>query len=876
MKKFISAADSFKVLHLKGSYFEMGIQYGQQLKEEIAFAIENCVHMWGIKKQNWRKETIYEFALKASQRAPSRIKKELEGMALGSGISIRDILAWNYIDDYWEVCQCSAFAAKGGLTFDGKMIVGRNNDYEDDLSNEIALTIVREPSSGNATLCNTWAGTIGTYEGINDKGLVVTTQFSQTFDRNEAGLSVKHKNLLLLEKCSSVEQVIDILLKDPVNFGCNILVADSETSAVIECSSSGCTIRLEEEERSISTNHYVKHVCYSPQDTALYLTRERFQYLNDQLDLHKGKLVLSKVVEMLTTGLVSKKGPDEYTTRCAIYMPESKDVYVAHGLLPASEGEFLKLNLDELLHNRKLLTHIPFTSKKADLENIKAPASFQELNWDIKKTQSIGNCVFDTWIEYLNALPHLSLPNLSSATTVKESLTFDIPEKGLAEEELVEYSKKLFFNHTTHVGYPGFLAYIMGAGTLPGVIADFIASAMNQNVGAWNLGPAAAEIETKLFQWFAQLFGLPESALGLTMAGGALANFTALKVARDQIGRMQLHHKDLANVAPLILYCSDRSHVNIDRAADMLGLGIDAVRKIETDENFKIKMDKLVEAIEEDRDAGNQPFAVVGTAGTFFGSIDPLFEMANICKKYNLWFHVDGAYGSMAILSKLTEDLFKGIELADSITFDPHKWLYISQSTSCVLFRDMSQAKASFVIDDDYVYEDKERTGIDFSHYGPQWSRGFSALKIWFSLIVHGKKAYSEGISQDILLARYFAEIVQAHPDFELTTTPNLSICCFRYKPQKISNSSSEEQRELYLNEVNKKLLTAIQLNGRFFLSSTNLNGKFMLRICIINFRNKTSHLLNFLHLLSTIGHELDQSQMENKSKQHKTILSYG
>ncbi|WP_199121604.1 hypothetical protein, partial [Pedobacter sp. ASV28] len=192
--------------------------------------------------------------------------------------------------------------------------------------------------------------------------------------------------------------------------------------------------------------------------------------------------------EILTTGPVLKKGPDKYTTRCAIYLPESREVLVAHGLLPASEGEFLKLNLDELLHNRKLLTHIPFTSKKVDLENIKTPAPFQELNWDIKKTQSLGNCIFDTWIEYLTALPHLAVLNLSSTTEVKESLTFDIPEKGLAEEELVEYSKKLFFNHATHIGHPGFLTYIMVAETLPGVIADFIALAMNQNVGGWNLG----------------------------------------------------------------------------------------------------------------------------------------------------------------------------------------------------------------------------------------------------------------------------------------------------------------------------------------------------------------------------------------------------
>jgi len=886
MEKFISATEVFKILHLKGTYFEMGVQHGQQLKADIAFAIERCVHAWGVKQQNWRKESIYDFAIKSVKKAPLRIRQELEGVASGSGIDYKDILAWNYLDDYWEVCQCSAFAAKGSLVSDGRMMVGRNNDYDNDYSNEISVTIVREPLFGNITITNTWAGTIGTYEGINEHGLVVTTQFSQTFDRNEAGISVKHKNLALLEEYGSVAETVASLVKDHPNFGCNILVADSESSSVVECSFSGVTVRTEMEERSISTNHYVKHVCYPAQDTPSFLTKERYQYLEDQLHAHKGNLDILKIKSILTTGPVIKAGPVEYTTRCAIYIPESREIHVAHGLLPASDGAFLRLNLNEILKDRKLLCLIPLKQKQEDTEYAKIsaamPSPFQDLNWDVKKTQSLANRVLEVWADYLKGLPALPVLNLSSAATVKESMTFDIPEKGLSEDALVEYSRKLLFTHATHTGHPGFLAYIMGTGTLPGTIADFIASAMNQNVGGWNLGPSAAEIETRLLQWFAQLFGLPDSALGLTMVGGAIANLTALKVARDTIGGMHLRQAGLARNPQLVLYCSERAHVTIDRAADMLGLGIGALRKVETDENFRMNIDRLTEAIEADINLGNKPFAVVGTAGTTsFGSIDPLKEIAQVCKKNNLWFHVDGAYGAMAILSELGKNLFDGIELADSITFDPHKWLYISQSASCVLFRDMRHAEAAFVIDDDYVYEDKEetKTGIDFSDYGPQWSRGFSALKIWFSLIAHGRESYSQRITQDILLTRYFSEIVRQHPDFELAMDPNLSVCCFRYKPQKlpafipaqeelncINGNNPDECIEPYLNRLNQKLLTAIQLNGRFFPSSANLNGKFLLRICIVNFRTEAVHLYDFLELLSTTGNELNQQHMGSET----------
>ncbi|MFT4664146.1 MAG: aromatic-L-amino-acid decarboxylase [Gammaproteobacteria bacterium] len=867
MKQFIPASKEFKLIHLKGTYYEMGVQYGSHFKHEILYAIEHCVNRWGVEEHQWDKEALKNFSVQAFETIEIRFKDEIKGIADGARISLEDLLIWNFIDDYWEKNGCSAFAANGSFTSDGNMIIARNNDYEDDYSNEISITVVREPLEGIPNLCHSWAGLVGTYEGINLNGLVVTTQFSENEDRSTNGKSVKCVNLKLLENCSTIEEAIKMVQNTPLNFGCNILIADGNKSVVIECSGSGSTVVLESGGKSVSTNHFTKHISNPPQNTESYLTEERREFLSQEITNYKSRLDVDKVKKILKSPPIARYGlPDFHTLRSAIYIPKKRESYVAHGLLPAFEGNYILMNLEEILKEEKFIYKYPV---EFDLESTEKPLPFEELNWNPEKAGSLGHGILDVWESYLKQLPQLPVLNLSSPEEVSTSMTFEIPQKGLSEEALIDYSKKLFFSNATQTGHPGFLAYIVGSGTVSGAIGDFIASAINQNVGGWNLGPAASEIELNLFNWFAEIFGLPKSAIGMVMSGGAMANFTAIKVARDTVGGFDLRSKGLKGTPQLIIYCSERSHVTIDRAADMLGLGMNAVRKIDTDSNFRMRTDKLTEAIESDLQAGNKPFIVVGTSGTTsFGSIDPLAEIATICKKYKLWFHVDGAYGALAILSDKARPLFKGIEHADSITFDPHKWLYMPQSASCVLFRNMNQPEAAFVIDDDYVYEDKEATksGIDFSDFGPQWSRGFAALKIWFSLLAHGKEAFSKRISHDIKLVNYFAKMVQKHDKFELMTKPSLSICTFRYKPKEIPDFSSLEEKANYLDEINKDVLLAIQLDGKFFPSSASLNGQFVLRICIVNYRTEANHLIDLLDLLSKTGEKI------NKSIIHKSI----
>jgi glutamate/tyrosine decarboxylase-like PLP-dependent enzyme len=337
-----------------------------------------------------------------------------------------------------------------------------------------------------------------------------------------------------------------------------------------------------------------------------------------------------------------------------------------------------------------------------------------------------------------------------------------------------------------------------------------------------------------------------------------MANFVALKVARDHRAGWDVRRTGVGTGPPLALYLSEETHVVSARAADMLGLGTDAVRVIPVDDGYRIRIDALREAIATDRDAGVRPFAVVGTAGTVAtGSMDPLEAIADVCADEDLWFHVDAAYGGPAAFTDDLRPLFAGIERADSIAFDPHKWLYTPLTGGCVLVRDVQMLPDSFSVTASYTYQDKERTGrgIDGTQLGPQFSRGFWALKVWLSLLAHGRAAYARRISHDAALARYLGERVEEHPSFELVCPVGLSICCFRYVPPDLPPG---EGRDEYLDLLNERLMTEVQQEGRVFFSNAVLHGRFVLRVCIVNFRTEADDLDAVLEVAIETGARLD------------------
>ena len=487
------------------------------------------------------------------------------------------------------------------------------------------------------------------------------------------------------------------------------------------------------------------------------------------------------------------------------------------------------------------------------------PAPVPDLDWAPERAGELGRDAVALWQEWLSELPRLPVARHAGADEVRRAVARPIPEEPLTRDELLAHLREVVLERSMYPGHPAFMAYISGAGTVPGAAADLLAAAINQNLGGWRLSPAATEIELALVRWFAVQFGLPESAGGLMVSGGAMANFTALKVARDERCGFDAGARGVAAGPPLAVYASTESHHVIDRAADMLGMGREAVRRIPVDAAYSMSVPHLTRAIEDDLAAGVRPIAVVGTAGTVAtGAVDPLGAIAEVCARHGLWFHVDGAYGGPAVLAPELKPVLSGVERADSIAFDPHKWLYTPLSGGCVLYRDRRMAESAFALNPDYIYEDKERSahGPDLLNLGPQFSRGFQAFKVWVSLLAHGRAAYARRIAQDVRLARYIAQRVAERPEFELSAPVVFSICCFRYVPPDLPPSP---EREAYLDRLNERLMTEIQLDGRVFCSNAVLNGRVGLRACIVNFRTEAADCDRLLDVAAQHGALLDR-----------------
>ena len=483
------------------------------------------------------------------------------------------------------------------------------------------------------------------------------------------------------------------------------------------------------------------------------------------------------------------------------------------------------------------------------------PPPVRDLDWDPARARELGEELVEIWTELLERMPELPVGGEFRAAEVRARIVPEVPDEGMGNAALIAYLRELVFENSIYPGHPGFSAYISGAGTVPGAGADLIASALNQNLGGYRLSPGPNQIETALIAWLASRFGLPAGAGGQVVAGGAMANFVGLKIARDAALGTDARTRGLAAGPPLAFYVSSEAHVVQARAADMLGMGTDAVRAIPVDREQRMRADALDDALERDRAAGVVPAAVIATAGTTStGAIDPLDEIADRCERHATWFHVDACYGGPAVLAEDLRPLLAGVERADSIAVDAHKWLYTPLLGGCVLVREAALLPASFAADASFIWLDEatlEIQGKDYVHQGPDFSRGFAALRIWLSLLAHGSEAYGRRISHDARLARYLGELVEERDDFELMTPVKLSICCFRYAPAELRGD------EETLDRLNEQIMTAIQADGRVFCSNAVVDGRFGLRACIVNFRTEAEHVELLLDVAAEHGRRL-------------------
>lgn len=466
-----------------------------------------------------------------------------------------------------------------------------------------------------------------------------------------------------------------------------------------------------------------------------------------------------------------------------------------------------------------------------------------DLAWSAERAVAFADRAVSLWAELLRGFQGgLPVARHETSTEVRAAVTIDIPKEPLSDEDLERHLRSLMFEHSMYPGHPGFVAYISGAGTVPGAVADLLAAGLNQNTGGWRLGPAATEIEQLLVEWFAHKLGI-DGGGGFIASGGAAANMVGIQLARLSKAGWDVRKSGLAGGPQLKVYSSTETHVTVDRAAEIAGLGRAGVTQVPVDSDMRMDVSALREAIEIDLAAGHRPIAVVGTAGTTgTGSIDPLEEIADLCDAYDLWFHVDAAYGGAAALTDSMRHLFFGLERADSLGFDPHKWLYTPLAGACVIVADPRILTEAFGLHASYVVEETEKTGwgADLAFMSPSFSRHFSAFKIWISLLAHGWDAYERRIAHDVELTRYLQRLVEGEPELEIVSPQRLSIVTFRYVP---ADLAGDGEAEPYLNELNEQIMFEVEFGGRVYPSNAVVGGRFAIRSCIVNFRTEAEQM---------------------------------
>lgn len=469
--------------------------------------------------------------------------------------------------------------------------------------------------------------------------------------------------------------------------------------------------------------------------------------------------------------------------------------------------------------------------------------------------RKLGMELVDRIADFLESVPSRPVTPAESPAEIRHALGAQrtLPQQGADPAQLLRLAADLLFDHSLFNGHPRFWGYITSPAAPIGALGELLAAAVNPNVGAWLLSPMASEIEGQTVRWIAEMLSYPPECGGLFVSGGNMANFVCFLAARQAKAAWDVRTKGIDGTR-LRVYCSNETHTWIQKAADIAGIGTDAIRWIPVDHEMRIDLSALREQILKDIEAGDKPALVVGNAGSVStGAVDPLPELATLCREFGLWFHVDGAYGGLATVLPDAPNALAGLREADSVAVDPHKWLYAPLEAGCALVRDPEKLRAAFAYHPVYYHFGVEAT--NYFDLGPQNSRGFRALKVWLALQEAGRKGYEQMISNDIRLARALFDLVSQDIELE-ALTQSLSITTFRFAPSDLDRSDDEVRS--YLNELNLALLTRLQSSGEAYLSNAVVHGRFALRACIVNFRTSLPDIEALLPIVVRIGRALD------------------
>jgi aromatic-L-amino-acid decarboxylase len=432
-----------------------------------------------------------------------------------------------------------------------------------------------------------------------------------------------------------------------------------------------------------------------------------------------------------------------------------------------------------------------------------------------------------------------------------------MPEEPQPMEAILrEVEDKIFANSTLSLT-PRFLGYINSGGNQAAVLGDLLASAVNQVCAMWHFSPAASEVERRVIQWIAEFIGYPPETGGCLLSGGSAGNLVGLAVARKQKAHFDSASLGMRGGPPLTVYVSQEGHASLEKAMALLGMGHSQLRKIAVRDDFTIDLDSLERHVSEDRKNGYHPICVAGNAGTTnTGSVDPLDALAEFCRQQDLWFHVDAAYGGPAASTKAAGSLFRGLNQADSVVINPHKWLYVPAEAACILVRQPRALRQTFQVLADYLREDPDPGTdgpLDFKDYSPQLHRSFRALKVWMTFKAYGAGKLRASIESNIEIMRYLADRIDQSQDFVRFAPVSLSVVCFQYRTLNIAVHGDQK----YLDELNSQLLPALEKDGRVFLSGTKIHGKRVLRACSVNHRLRREDVDFLLGVVREVGYSL-------------------
>ena len=490
---------------------------------------------------------------------------------------------------------------------------------------------------------------------------------------------------------------------------------------------------------------------------------------------------------------------------------------------------------------------------KQKSENAESEETLDPNDWD--SMRKLGHKMLDDMMNYMETVRERPVWQ-HVPEQVKVHFSKPVPQQPQPPEEVYEEFVENVLPYPMGNIHPRFWGWILGTGTVMGAFAELLAASMNTNTGG-GANHIANHVEKQVIDWIKEMLGYPQSASGVLTSGCSAANIIGLTVARNAKAGFDLRRKGLQRTKQrMVLYASQEIHSSIQKAAELLGLGSEALRLLPVNGRFQIDLKTLKATIRKDREKGYMPFCVVGAAGTTnTGSIDNLDALADLCQKENLWLHVDGAFGAWAVLAPRARNKVAGIERADSLALDLHKWMYMPYEIGCILVRDEEQHRKAFSLTPDYLAHGEGRRGLTggdlpwFSDYSFQLSRGFRALKAWMSLKEHGSLKYARMIQQNIDQARYLGELVKASPELELSAPVTLNVVCFRYVALALG--------DVELDELNKRIVVELQEQGVAVLSGTVINGRYVLRAANANHRSRREDFEVLVREVMRIGKEL-------------------